>query len=211
MEVREWARRRPLLALFVGAYLVGFTAFGLATGAPLAVPYFFVVAALALVVGVLDDRFDLGSPVLWSLAVWGAAHMAGGVVSTGTDPEGEREVLYGLRIGIDWVRYDRLVHAFGFGAATAACGKVVLRYLAPRPLTIGPAVLVLLAGMGVGGINELIEFLATKVFEETNVGGFDNTGWDLVFDLFGATAAALWLWRADAPDERVPRGGSMLR
>ncbi len=183
-------RRRPWLVAAVAAYLVGFTVFGLATGAPLAVPYFFVVLVLALVVGLLDARFDLGGPVLWSLAVWGAAHMAGGVISTGGD-----DVLYGERFVIDWIRYDRLVHAFGFGAATAACGKVVARYVAPRPITVGPAVLVLLAGMGVGGINELIEFLATKVFEDTNVGGFDNTGWDLVFDLFGATAAAAWLLR----------------
>lgn len=191
MGLREVVRRRPALVAVVALYLAGFTAFGLATGAKLAVPYFFVVAVLALVVGVLDDRFDLGGAVLWSLAAWGAAHMAGGVVSVGP---GDGDVLYGQEFGIDFIRYDRLVHAFGFGAATAACGRVLRRYLAPgRPFTIGPGVLVLLAGMGVGGINELIEFLATFVFEQTNVGGFDNTGWDLVFDLFGAAAVTTWL------------------
>jgi hypothetical protein len=52
---------------------------------------------------------------------------------------------------------------------------------------------VLLAGMGVGAINEIVEFVATLVIPDTNVGGYTNTGWDLVADLAGAIVATVLL------------------
>ena len=42
------------------------------------------------------------------------------------------------------------------------------------------AVAVWLAGMGVGAFNEVVEFFTTLVLEDTNVGGYQNTGRDLV-------------------------------
>jgi hypothetical protein len=50
--------------------------------------------------------------------------------------------------------------------------------------------------MGVGALNEVVEFLATRLLPETNVGGFENTGWDLVFNTHGASAAAVLIYRA---------------
>jgi len=186
--LRAAAARRPALAAFVFSYLIGFTVAGLAVRAELTVPYLVVVATLLLVVVRLDLRFDLGTVLLWSLAVWGLAHMAGGIVPL----DGDR-VLYNARFGPDLFRYDRFVHAFGFGSATIACGRVLRHWLPGGRFDLTPAGIVVLAGMGVGGINEIVEFVATLVLEDTNVGGYDNTGWDLVFDLLGATVAGLWL------------------
>lgn len=45
-------------------------------------------------------------------------------------------------------------------------------------------------GMGFGALNEVVEFIATITLPSTNVGGYVNTGWDLVFNLFGCVAAA---------------------
>jgi hypothetical protein len=61
------------------------------------------------------------------------------------------------------------------------------------------------AGLGFGALNEVVEFVATLLIPETNVGGYRNTGWDLVSNLIGATTAATWIWlserrRAPAPD-----------
>jgi hypothetical protein len=67
--------------------------------------------------------------------------------------------------------------------------------------------------MGVGAINEVVEFLSTLVLAETHVGGFANTGWDLVFNMFGATVAAAWLVRSWSPPARqstVPTPPSRL-
>ena len=49
----------------------------------------------------------------------------------------------------------------------------------------------LLMGVGLGALNEVVEFAATR-FMSTNVGGYVNTGWDLVANLVGA-AGAFWL------------------
>jgi hypothetical protein len=35
----------------------------------------------------------------------------------------------------------------------------------------------------------VVEFAATRLLPETNVGGYDNTGWDLVANLVGTLAA----------------------
>ena len=40
-------------------------------------------------------------------------------------------------------------------------------------------------------MNEVIEFAATILVPETNVGGYMNTGWDLVANLAGAIIAAV--------------------
>jgi hypothetical protein len=44
--------------------------------------------------------------------------------------------------------------------------------------------------MGFGALNEVVEFIATR-FMETNVGDYENTGWDLVANLAGAAIAAV--------------------
>ena len=39
------------------------------------------------------------------------------------------------------------------------------------------------AGSGFGALNEVVEFIAVLTIPETNVGGYENTGWDLVANL----------------------------
>ena len=70
-----------------------------------------------------------------------------------------------------------------------------------RPTT-GLLTLVAAAGMGLGALNEVIEFTATR-FTDTNVGGYENTGWDLVYNALGAAIAALVIrWREGEPGRR---------
>lgn len=46
-----------------------------------------------------------------------------------------------------------------------------------------------LGAMGLGAVNEIIEFIAVVVFPNTNVGGYINTALDLVFNALGAIVA----------------------
>jgi hypothetical protein len=57
--------------------------------------------------------------------------------------------------------------------------------------TFGLMVLCAAAGVGFGALNEVIEFIAVLTIPNTNVGGYENTGWDLVANLVGATVSAL--------------------
>jgi hypothetical protein len=56
--------------------------------------------------------------------------------------------------------------------------------------TFGLLTLCVAAGMGFGAVNEVVEFAATLMLPGTNVGGYENTGWDLVANLVGCLAAA---------------------
>ena len=62
-----------------------------------------------------------------------------------------------------------------------------------RSTCLGLALL-LLSGTAATAL-EVVEFTATR-FMDTNVGGYENTGWDLVYNALGATGAALAIgWR----------------
>ena len=84
------------------------------------------------------------------------------------------------------------------------CAQVIERWLRPELARGGVAVMVVLAGLGVGAVNEIAEFFASQLVD-TNVGGYQNTGWDLVADLVGAVVAAVYWWRRATT---VTSGGS---
>ena len=57
--------------------------------------------------------------------------------------------------------------------------------------TFGMLVICAAAGIGFGALNEVVEFIAVLTIPNTNVGGYENTGWDLVANLCGASVATL--------------------
>ncbi|MEY2397450.1 MAG: hypothetical protein QOJ00_624, partial [Actinomycetota bacterium] len=50
-----------------------------------------------------------------------------------------------------------------------------------------------LMACGLGGLNELVEFLFGLGNPHLHAGGLENTGWDLAFNLVGAVIGAAWL------------------
>jgi uncharacterized membrane protein YjdF len=169
---------------------------------------FYIVVMLVLVVALIavHRRVGLSRGLLWCLSLWGLMHMAGGLLPIPAvwHDEDVSSVLYNLWIIPDWLKYDQFVHAYGFGITTWLCWQAMsARTLneAGRPLEATPGLMVLCAaaGMGFGAFNEVIEFIATLTLPETNVGGYENTGWDLVFNLIGSAAAAVLLYRIYRP------------
>ncbi len=159
--------------------------------------YLAVMAALVAAVLALHKRVRLSGGALWGLSLWGAAHMAGGLV-----PVGDAGVLYNLWLIPGGLKYDQVVHALGFGLTTWVCWQALRSRLSVPYPSFGMAVLCAAAGMGFGALNEVIEFVATLTMAETNVGGYQNTGWDLVANLSGSVgvAGALW-WRGRSAPE----------
>lgn len=160
---------------------------------------FYIVVMLVLmgVVGLVDRSVRLTRAALWALSLWGLAHMAGGLVEVPSawPVNGESRVLYNWWLIPDRLKYDQVVHAYGFGVATWVCWQgmraAILRAGGePRP-TAGLLLVAAVAGMGLGAANEVVEFFATLLVPETNVGGYINTGWDLVANLVGCVIAAV--------------------
>ena len=110
------------------------------------------------------------------------------------------DVLYALQLIPVVLRYDQLVHTFGFGTVTLVCHHLLRPYLRTDVERWWPlAILIVLMGSGVGALNEIIEFVAVKTVPETNVGGYVNTLWDLVFNLLGGLIAVSYLTLRRSP------------
>lgn len=167
--------------------------------------YIGVMLVLMGVVGYVHHRVRLTIGALWALSIWGALHMAGGLVPV---PEswpinGDIRVLYSWWIIPDRLKYDQIVHAYGFGVTTWVCWQAIRAAVKPlgklQP-TFGVLTLCVAGGMGFGAMNEIIEFVAT-LLTTTNVGGYENTGWDLVSNMAGSVIAAIIIRVTNTPPQ----------
>lgn len=200
------APSKPLIALVV-LYMLVCSGLALRQGNSEFLMYAVVMVIFIATVLALHRRIGFTPAALWLLAIWGLLHMCGGTVpvdpsltdahraAATADEQPTSAVLYSLRIHPELPKYDQLVHAFGFLSATVACFQALIVLLrAPRALATAFAAA--LMGIGLGAINEVIEFIAVLSMPETNVGGYMNTAWDLVANTIGATlGAALCLSR----------------
>ncbi|GAK59465.1 hypothetical protein U27_06450 [Candidatus Vecturithrix granuli] len=156
--------------------------------------YIGVIIFFLLLILLTNDRINFPNTVLWGLTAWSLLHMSGGGVYFG----GQK--LYSLMliplVGEPYLifKYDQFVHIVGFGTATLAMYyliKPLLRQTIQKWVAL--SIVIVMAGLGVGALNEIIEFLATVLVPETGVGGYINTALDLVADLIGALGAIVYL------------------
>lgn len=154
--------------------------------------YIVVVLILAGFATWVHIRVGLTRGILMALALWGFLHMLGGLMPV---PEtwyinGDKCVLYSLWLIPDLLKYDHVIHAYGFAVATIVCWQSLRTMIRIAIPTTGALVLCVLGGMGLGAINEIVEFIAVLMIPNTNVGGYINTGWDLVANAAGTLLAA---------------------
>jgi uncharacterized membrane protein YjdF len=190
-------RLRPVAAFTFG-YLAIATVAGLLRGNDEFLFYIAVMLVLMGLVWAVNRSVGLSTGALWALSLWGLAHMAGRlvVVPEGWPVNAASRVLYSLWLIPERLKYDHLVHAYGFGVTTWVCWQGLKSAVrkrsgsAPTP-AFGLLTLAAAAGLGFGALNEVIEFVATLTMPETNVGGYINTGWDLVANTVGAVTAVV--------------------
>lgn len=184
----------PELAVlaFTLTYVTGFAIWFLAAGNSEFVWYVVTLVGFIALVGLTLRTAQYPAPLLWALSLWGLAHMAGGGVPVGAS------VLYAVQLvpitsggELTLLKYDQVVHAYGFGVAAWLLWHLMqLHFPALRgtwTLLIYPA----LGAMGLGAVNEMIEFAAVLALPETGVGGYYNTALDVVFNALGAVSAMI--------------------
>jgi uncharacterized membrane protein YjdF len=149
--------------------------------------YISVIVVLMILISFLHFKYNFSNGVLIGMSIWGLLHMMGGYIIVGTD------VLYGYWI-FPFLRFDQFVHAIGFGSAT------LLSYYILKPSLnkeiknwVSVSVLIVFIGMGIGALNEIIEFIAVILVPNTGVGGYDNTMFDMIFNTLGATIAVVYI------------------
>jgi putative membrane protein len=198
LRLSEWG-----VLVFTVLYVTGFGLYFVAIGNR---EFLWYVATLvffmALITATLKaSRFP--PAILWALALWGLAHMAGGGLRVGDG------VLYAYQVlpiagdgEMTLLKFDQVVHFYGFAVTTFVLWHLLRRHFpalaGSKTLYVYPA----LGSMGLGALNEIIEFVAVVSFPETGVGGYYNTALDLVFNGLGACAAAALIFLRGRFDDR---------
>ena len=185
----ESVRRHPVVTAVVATYLVALAAYGVASGSRLTIPYVVIVTVAFVGLARADDRFRFSRFALVGLTVWGLGHLAGGIVEL----DGGERILYNAVLA-RWFHFDNIVHFVGFGTAGLACWEA-LRAGWLHDVEVGPiatVVFVALLGCGVGAVNEVLEFAYTLAVSDSQVGGYQNTGRDLIANLLGGLTTGLY-------------------
>lgn len=154
---------------------------------------------LVALLNVGDRHFHFSHKVLWGFNLWIILHILGGLLPVGDS------VLYSFVI-IDLVgepysilKYDQLVHAYCYFIAALLIWHIVRSISLPDASFISLAMITVLAANGIGGLNEIIEFLATVFIPDTNVGGYENTAIDIVSNFLGACLAVEFFKTKETP------------
>lgn len=181
---------RPELAALrvVAVALVGFGVHGVVASVPGTLEYLLAVSVLAVVVIAFRRRALRGS-LAAAMALLAIVHLAGGLIRVGDG------VLYNASPGMDVFRYDHFAHALGIFLGTQLVWELLVQGAANASGRRRLVVVSALAGLGLGALNETIEFLATLGHGGGHVGGYRNTGWDLVTNLVAGVAAGMVLHR----------------
>jgi uncharacterized membrane protein YjdF len=178
--------------------VAGFCIYGFATGSPSTVGYVSSVIVIGAAI-VWLRRAALPGLLAAGLAIAAIATLAGGLINVG------QNVLYNASIGpysqalrTHLLQYDHLAHAYVSFVAAFACWVMVAAPHAGADHRRELVILAVGAALGLGALNEMAEFLATLAHHGAHAGGYWNTGWDLVCNFIGASAAGLLIARSRA-------------
>lgn len=164
--------------------------------------YFAVLVLIALIIVFTLDKSNLDYLALWGLSIWGFLHMAGGGIRLvpGTTLYGTRLLEIVNRGGDFYIlKMDQVIHFYGFAIAAIVIFQLIWPAFKKLKGKKMPIFIAWIGAMGLGALNEVIEFLALVTLSKTGVGDIYNTGLDLVFNMGGAFAGAViayyWMTR----------------
>lgn len=147
----------------------------------------------------LHKKFKFSSGVLFASSLWGLLHMLGGGLRVGG------EILYAKVLinlydggipGMQLLKYDQFMHFYTYIVVTFILFYVIKDYFKKGADLRFVFTFLVLMSIGIGAINEIVEFIPVVFFENTGVGGYHNTLLDLVFNTLGAIVGAFLLnWK----------------
>ena len=141
-----------------------------------------------------NKKVNYPNGVLWGLTLWSILHMSGGGIFINGQKLYELIILPLVGDPYYIFKFDQFVHIVGFWVATLVF-YYLLRPLLKKDIKKGIAlsIVLVMAGLGAGALNEIIEFTATVITTETGVGGYENTALDLVSNFIGAIGAVIYI------------------
>ena len=128
--------------------------------------------------------------ILWGLSIWGFLHMSGGGLIVNGGVLYNLQIIHLFDIGDTFVlKFDQLVHVFGFFVTAIVAFHLIKRQAKPKANWTLIYIASALISMGLGAVNEIVEFIATISISSVNVGGYYNTALDLIANAIGAFLA----------------------
>lgn len=179
-----------LILIFTCVYLIFFILLAIVRKNYEFVFYIAVICLLTIIIILHHKELHLKPTIVYGLSVIGLMHLAGGNLRF-------NEIrLYDMYLFQNFIRYDQIVHTFGFFIATFVSYNLIRPYLDLRikhhPLVL--SIILILTASGFGAINEVLEFAAVIFLGAAQaVGDYYNNAWDLVFNLLGTIAACFFI------------------
>lgn len=190
--------QREFLPLLLGA--IGLV--GLSLILPADVWYHQLVVIGVIVIGALliiatDHKAVYPTYILWLLWAWGLLHIIGGAAIGSNGQVFYQQMIIPI-LGEPYLvlKYDQIVHTFGFGVGTVLAYHFLQPSLSPAARGKRLWFIIVMAGLGIGAVNEIVEFFLTVFLPNTDVGGYVNTCIDLIADTIGAmVVASVIVWK----------------
>ena len=155
--------------------------------------YVGVIIFFLFLVALSIQKVSYTYAALVGLTVWSALHLAGGGVVVG-DGRLYDVMLIKLSSNYPIFRYDQFVHMWGFAASTLVAFSLLRKIISfPMDFSIPLNIVLIMAGLGMGALNEILEFLVDLAVPESGVGGYLNTSLDLCADLIGAILGMVYI------------------
>lgn len=150
--------------------------------------YIGVVVLLGIIIALTLKKSKLDLVALWGLSIWGLLHMIGGGIKIGGTTVYALHLFELINKGGEFyiLKMDQVIHFYGF-AVTALVLYQLIKPRFEKKVSRGFMIFISWIGsMGLGAVNEVVEFIAFISLSSTGVGGVYNTGLDLIFNMLGA-------------------------
>ena len=194
MEKKRVTLAQKWLLAFTIIYVIAFMIYFLINGNYEFVLYNVVVIILIFIVSMLHLRVGFPTWILVGLSIWGLLHNGGASIYIG-DTKLYSYILiplYSSNVAeLVLLKYDQFAHFYFYVIATLLAYYVIEPNLAKKFSWPVIATLLVFIGMGIGALNEIIEFIPALFFTKHGVGGYYNTMLDIVFNTIGAIVAVL--------------------
>jgi len=136
-----------------------------------------------------DKRLEYPTSTLVLLTIWLASHLFGGTVYVGGTKLYDLMLIPIIAEPYNILKYDQAIHFFCYLVMTRFVFIPVSKVLRPDAPIWLIGLMTILAGCGIGALNEVIEFAAVVAFDAgDSVGDYTNTALDIVCNTIGATA-----------------------
>lgn len=194
-------RKNKLTVLFTLSYVFAFTVNSFFQQNFEFLYYTLLMTALIYITIYIDRQLHLGFFIVFNLSLLGFLHLLGGNFYFA---DGIR--LYDTYFIGHLIKYDNIIHTYATFIATFALYGLLTPFLDERLRKrwgVLSLVLVLMA-LGLGTINEVVEFFAVVFLGAAEqVGGYFNNSLDLVFNTLGSIAACVILYLTNLRRERL--------